>query len=83
MVVFCCKMVREAKKWRYAVRNAKIERYAVRKRGGGVTFKICVYDMVCSEVNIFLFVTNPYFNVSLENRRDGGFPCELKIANGC
>jgi len=24
-------------KWRYAVRNTKIERYAVRKGGGGVT----------------------------------------------
>ena len=29
--------VREEKKWWYAVRNAKIERYAVRKGGGGVT----------------------------------------------
>ena len=25
------------KKWRYSVRNAKIERYAVRKGEGGVT----------------------------------------------
>ena len=26
----------------------------------------------------FLFVTNPYFHVSLRNRRDSRFPCELK-----
>ena len=39
MVVFAVKRqaVREAKKWWYAVRDAKIERYAVRKGGGGVT----------------------------------------------
>ena len=39
MVVFVVKRyaVREAKKWRYAVSNTKIERYAVRKGGGGVT----------------------------------------------
>jgi len=39
MVVFVVKRyaVREAKKWWYAVRNAKIERYAVLKGGGGVT----------------------------------------------
>jgi len=30
----------------------------------------------------FWFVTNPYFHVNLGNHRDGGFPCELKIATG-
>jgi len=37
MVVFVVKRyaVCESKKWRYAVRNAKIEQYAVRKGGGG------------------------------------------------
>jgi len=39
MVVFVVKRyaVREAKKWWYAVRNAKIVRYAVHKGGGDVT----------------------------------------------
>jgi len=34
--------VRVAEKWRYAVRNAKIEWYAVRKGGGGVTLTFCI-----------------------------------------
>ena len=32
----------EAKKWRYAVRNAKIGQYVVRKVGGGVTLGVAM-----------------------------------------
>ena len=36
--------LREAKKWRYAVRNAKIERYTERKGGGGVSPSVLKYS---------------------------------------
>ena len=34
-------LLNETEQWRYAVRNAKIGRYAVRKGGGGVTLIFC------------------------------------------
>jgi len=41
--------VREAEKWRYTERKAKIGRYAVRKGGGGVT--LIIYRITTSAQN--------------------------------
>ena len=63
MVVFVVKWyaVREAKTWRYAVLNAKIERYAVRKGEGGVTLNYCKMNQVDTvriwSFNLFLVRT--------------------------
>ena len=48
--------VRETEKWMYAVRNAKIGRYAVRKGGGGVT--LIIRYILCIQINTATHILN-------------------------